>query len=364
MPHAKDDLDFPDLPSFPEDVPTVPLLRLSLSKLENGDHTETERFWKASCELGFYYLDLTPDESHSANNGDKNTSQRPRIDAKQLLHDVNELFEVGQTFFDLPVDEKQKYDLRAKGSYFGYKGFGAGIVDKQGNKDRNEFYNISKDDIFEVSDPLPAPDVLTQPRPLIKSWMQQCHAIVTLILDLLNDRLGLPPGILASMHRLHARSADQLRWVLAPPQPSDDRKTAMGEHTDFGSVTVLFNRLGGLQVLPPGEQEWRYVRPLRNHAVVNLGDALVKFSAGILNSNLHRVISPPGEQAASTRMSLVYFSRPEDDVMLKALPGSLMIDEAKERRGGEEEPVSSKEWVLRRGLGVRTGDAHFTQKVI
>ncbi|GAM85977.1 hypothetical protein ANO11243_039870 [Dothideomycetidae sp. 11243] len=316
MPHAKDDLDFPDLPSFPEDVPTVPLLRLSLSKLENGDHTETERFWKASCELGFYYLDLTPDESHSANNGDKNTSQRPRIDAKQLLHDVNELFE------------------------------------------------ISKDDIFEVSDPLPAPDVLTQPRPLIKSWMQQCHAIVTLILDLLNDRLGLPPGILASMHRLHARSADQLRWVLAPPQPSDDRKTAMGEHTDFGSVTVLFNRLGGLQVLPPGEQEWRYVRPLRNHAVVNLGDALVKFSAGILNSNLHRVISPPGEQAASTRMSLVYFSRPEDDVMLKALPGSLMIDEAKERRGGEEEPVSSKEWVLRRGLGVRTGDAHFTQKVI
>ena len=125
----------------------------------------------------------------------------------------------------------------------------------------------------------------------------------------------------------------------------------MGEHTDFGSVTILFNRLGGLQVLPAGaDAEWTYVRPLPGHAIVNLGDALVKFTNGLLRSNIHRVVAPPGEQAACTRYSLVYFARPGDEVVLRRLEGSECIPE-----GGEDEVISSKEWVLRRALGRRGG---------
>ena len=48
---------------------------------------------------------------------------------------------------------------------------------------------------------------------------------------------------------------------------------------------------------------------------MNLGDALVKFSAGVLRSNIHRVVPPPGVQGCETRYSLVYFSRPEDEVV-------------------------------------------------
>lgn len=39
---------------------------------------------------------------------------------------------------------------------------------------------------------------------------------------------------------------------------------------------------------------WVYVLPLPNHAIVNLGDALVKFSVGVLRSDNHRVVLPPG----------------------------------------------------------------------
>jgi isopenicillin N synthase-like dioxygenase len=114
------------------------------------------------------------------------------------------------------------------------------------------------------------------------------------------------------MHRIDGRSGDQIRFVKAPPQPKDDRRTALGEHTDFGSVTVLFNRLGGLQVLPPGrDAQWCYVKPLDGHAIINLGDAMVKFTNGLLRSNIHRVSAPPGEQADYNRFSLVYFNRPE-----------------------------------------------------
>ncbi|KAL4887605.1 hypothetical protein BJY04DRAFT_204447 [Aspergillus karnatakaensis] len=326
---------FPGLPRFPDDVPTAPLLRLSLKDLLAGSKAEVQRLVKACEDLGFFYLDL-----------------RDAGTTTHILEDADKLFEIGADLFELPLDEKQKYDLSSKKSYFGYKAQGAAVVDRQGNLDRNEFYNVSKDDIMGVSKPLPAPDILNNSRDTLKSFMGRSHSIVTLILNLLNTNLGLPESTLANVHRLHAVSGDQVRFIKAPPQPQDDRRTALGEHTDFGSVTILFNRLGGLQVLPPGADEtWLHVRPIPGHAIINLGDAMVKFTNGLLRSNIHRVVAPPGEQANSTRYSLVYFARPEDDVRLRRLEGSSRIPEME--AGIVEEDINSKDWIIRRALGRR-----------
>lgn len=37
---------------------------------------------------------------------------------------------------------------------------------------------------------------------------------------------------------------------------------------------------------------------------------LAVYTGGILHSNVHRVVPPPGEQANFTRWSLVFFLRP------------------------------------------------------
>ena len=116
---------FNDLPPFPDDVPTAPLLRLSYSKLLNRDTAEIERFVQACEDLGFFYLDLSGP-------GDA------------ILDDADKLFAVGEKLFELPLEEKQKYNFQAKNSYFGYKGMGANVVDRKGNLDRNEFYNVSQ----------------------------------------------------------------------------------------------------------------------------------------------------------------------------------------------------------------------------
>ena len=124
---------FPELPPFPETVSTAPLLRISLQKLLDHDPEEQDRCWKACCDLGFFYLDLrTTNPSSDAING------------AALQQNADQLFEVMKGFFDLPVEEKLKYDFADRGSYFGYKGFGAGIIDKKGTKDRNEFYNVCR----------------------------------------------------------------------------------------------------------------------------------------------------------------------------------------------------------------------------
>lgn len=327
---------FPGLPPFPSDIPTAPLLRLSLASLLARDESELTRFHRACEDLGFFYLDLSTTPSGSA-----------------LLSDADTLFQVGADLFELPTSEKTQYDFsKSHNSYFGYKGYGANVMDKAGNLDRNEFYNVSKDDVLEQGKRWPAPEVLDRQRPLLKNFMTGAHEIVVLVLELLNDHLHLPKGTLQNMHRLEGASGDQVRFIKAPPQPKDDRRTALGEHTDFGSVTVLFNKLGGLQVLPPGDgAEWCYVKPLPGHAIVNLGDAMVKFTNGLLRSNIHRVGVPPGEQAEVTRYSLVYFNRPEDEVVLKRLQGSDVIPELAE--GVVEEEVSSKDWITRRALGKR-----------
>jgi isopenicillin N synthase-like dioxygenase len=118
------DLTASTIPPFPDNVPTAPLLRLSLRRLLNRDESEVVRFIRACKDLGFFYLDLDGD-------GDS------------LLREANQLFDVAEALCDLPLTEKQKYDLISQKSYFGYKGQGVAVVDRNGNLDRNEFYNVA-----------------------------------------------------------------------------------------------------------------------------------------------------------------------------------------------------------------------------
>jgi isopenicillin N synthase-like dioxygenase len=289
------------------------------------------------------------------------------INGDAFLATAAGLFTASDAIFGLPVSEKQKFDYAAQGSYFGYKGYGSATI-AGGRKDRNEFFNIAKDDVLEQAQGLVYPAVLDQFRPELQKFMTTSHAIACLILNRLDTCLGLREGTLANLHRLSAISGDQVRWVSAEPQPAQDRTTALGAHTDYGSVTVLFNRLGGLQVLQPGaeytsleavdEKYWLYVRPLPGHCIVNLGDAMVKFTSGVVRSNVHRVVNPPGDQQTWKRTSLVYFARPEDEVLLVPIEGSKVVDEKREelRRQGKDEKVeliTSKDWILRRALGPR-----------
>ncbi|CZR63120.1 related to oxidoreductase, 2OG-Fe(II) oxygenase family [Phialocephala subalpina] len=334
-------LTFASLPPFPSDIPTAPLHRLSLSKLRS-DASESDRLFSSCKDLGFFYLDLRLDQEGEA-----------------LLKDADDLFNLAPQLFDLGREELHKYDYKSQDSYMGYKGFGSAVVDEKGNLDRNEFYNIPKDDFLGISSkPFAHPQILHDHDTLITSYMRSSHSLVLLILQHLEKHLRLPPTTLTSLHRQMQISGDQVRFIKSPPQPPSDQRTALGKHTDFGSITILFNRLGGLQILPPPSltppgqaPEWTYVKPLPGHCIVNLGDAMVKFTNGLLRSNIHRVVSPPGEQAKETRFSLVYFSRPEDEVVLKRLGGGDVIPELGE--GEVEEECSAKEWILMQAMRLR-----------
>jgi hypothetical protein len=75
--------------------------------------------------LGFFYLDLRGDEA-----------------GEKLLNESSQLFGVGRELFDLGREELDRFDYKSLGSYFGYKGFGKGVVNAKGDLDWNEFYNV------------------------------------------------------------------------------------------------------------------------------------------------------------------------------------------------------------------------------
>ena len=81
---------------------------------------------------------------------------------------------------------------------------------------------------------------------------------------------------------------------------------------------------------------------------------MVKMTGGLFRSNVHRVDPPPSAQASHTRYSLVYFSRPRDNVILKRIEGSDMIP--KLPPGMIEEEINAKDWILRRAMGKRVGN--------
>ncbi|OOF94590.1 hypothetical protein ASPCADRAFT_131205 [Aspergillus carbonarius ITEM 5010] len=268
------------LPPFPSDVPTAPLPRLSLLKLQSHNATETHRLLQACEDIGCFYLDLR--DTNIGNN---------------LLTLSDELFSTAENLFSLSLDEKQKYIFTYPNSHHGYKAQRA-VPNHKGNLDANEFYNISKTDILDLTPPLPSPPLLRHTRPTFKSFIHTSHSIITLLLTLLNSSLSLPTSTLPRLHRLTALSDDQVRFVKSPPLSQPSSTPTISPQTDFGSLAILFNRLGGLQVLPPRQDtEWVYVEPLPGHAIVRLGDAMVKATYGRLRASVYRVVRPPGEQA-------------------------------------------------------------------
>jgi isopenicillin N synthase-like dioxygenase len=198
---------------------------------------------------------------------------------------------------------------------------------------------------------MPTPDIVNENRDLLRQYVRSAHAILSILLNNIGDCLRLPHGTLANMHRMSAVGTDQIR--LTRTNPPHMEHGGIPEHRDASSMTLLFNKQSGLQILPPGGSQWCYVRPLPGHAIVNLGDAMVTFTNGLLRSNPHRVVAPCGSEVGQARYSLVYFMRPENAAMIKRLEGSdvipkLDVDEV-------ERDLTGEEWVTERFKAILAG---------
>lgn len=120
-----------------------------------------------------------------------------------------------------------------------------------------------------------------------------------------------------------------------------------GEHSDYGSITLLFqDNTGGLEVKSP-KGTWVRATPIPDTIVVNAGDLLSRWSNDEIRSTKHRVIQPPAKEGDDSdmyppRYSMAYFCNPNFDKFIEALPSTW------EKGGKKYEGITSGEYLVQR----------------
>ncbi|MEJ0058501.1 MAG: 2-oxoglutarate and iron-dependent oxygenase domain-containing protein [Terricaulis sp.] len=107
--------------------------------------------------------------------------------------------------------------------------------------------------------------------------------------------------------------------------PSDD-VWGVGEHTDYGLLTLLAQGdIGGLQVKTPAG--WIEAPPIEGALVCNIGDMLDRLTGGWYKSTPHRVRNASGKG----RLSFPFFFDPAFDAEIVPLPNRAASDDSDER---------------------------------
>ena len=130
--------------------------------------------------------------------------------------------------------------------------------------------------------------------------------------------LGLEPGYFRE--RYMADPLTLFRIFHYPPvtlKPEGDEQWGVGEHTDYGVLTILKqDDVGGLQVKI--RSRWIDAPPLPNSFVCNIGDMLDRLTRGLYRSTPHRVQNVSGR----SRLSFPFFFDPGFDAHVEAIDPS------------------------------------------
>ncbi|KAL9106452.1 MAG: hypothetical protein Q9227_008540 [Pyrenula ochraceoflavens] len=355
---------FSECPAFPSDVPIADIPILSFKKLQNHNDDESRKLYEACCAHGFFLLDL-----------------RASNEGEQLLKDAEKMFDLTAETLNLDKEELEKYAYNAPKNLLGYKSAGR-LKTEDGNVDAMEMYTIGQDDMLGTVAPRQNPEPLEARRPDCREFFQHAYAAISVVYNHLDKQLGLAPGTLASLCPLDKPSSTSARLLLSHPQQplssglensseastgslasTSNRRVTLPGHTDIGTITLLFHVAGGLQILPAEldntPANWRYIKPLPNHALINLGDTMVEWTGGLLRSGLHRVVTAPGPQATATRQSLAYLVRPDQELTMQRLrsenagSSGVVIPSLEKDEQGETRSVN--EWAAWRAMQIMNG---------
>ena len=232
------------------------------------------------------------------------------------------LFEASRAFFASPRPDKDGLSIARSKHNRGYVGLATESLDPA-HADFKEAFNIGLD--LPPSDPeviagKPFRGVNVWPRihGFRETTLSYFNAVWRLGCDLheaIAADLGLAPGHFADKFD---RPMATLRLLHYPPRAeSRGDMLGAGEHTDYGSLTLLLtDDAGGLSV---GRRDgtWVEARPVPGAFICNIGDCLMRWSNDIYLSTPHRVMNPPGRD----RYSVAFFLDPNPDALIECLPG-------------------------------------------
>lgn len=152
----------------------------------------------------------------------------------------------------------------------------------------------------------------------IRLFYHACSEVANRVLRAIAIALNLPEEFMVNAHN---HNDHELRFLHYPPAsvaPQAGQLRA-GEHSDYGSITLVFqDEVGGLEVKTKWG-EWISVPFVPDTIVVNIGNLMQRWTNDIFVSNDHRVANPTENNAHLSRYSIVFFCHPNSDTEISCL---------------------------------------------
>lgn len=247
-------------------------------------------------------------------------------------------------FFGLPMEVKRRY-VAPKGVNRGYTApkserlsLSLGVEKAERMNDFFEAFNVGVDSARYPGLDLDRTAYAPNPWPAeadgfeqrVAAWMAEADAVGHRLLAIFADALGLPAGYFERFtdHSLNVLRMNNYALPEGERVELDGDLIGMGEHTDFGIVTLLWaDDVKGLQVLD-ADGGWHDVSPLPGALLINFGDLMARWTNERWRSTLHRVKPPVVDGTIRRRRSAAFFLDGNHDALIAALPGSVAEGEA------------------------------------
>ena len=234
---------------------------------------------------------------------------------------VTRIYDVSRAFFNLPTEEKN--ETGETGPVMGglmHFGLGketlAATLGGEAIPDLKETLDFGPG-FFGDLWPMRPPDL----EPAWRAYYEAMSTLAATLRSIFATALGLAPEYFEDKFRGHLSSLRVIDYPeqSAPPAPGQLRA---GAHSDYGVLTILRTEdaPGGLQVRTRAGL-WSDVPHIPGSFVVNIGDAMMRWTNDRWVSTQHRVVNPPVDPTQpARRQSIAYFHNLPRDAVSECLP--------------------------------------------
>jgi isopenicillin N synthase-like dioxygenase len=239
-------------------------------------------------------------------------------------------------FFALPTEQKLAVAIPS-GDAYGYGPFLAerlaASLGTSTPPDLKETFSIGPpaDRAEQVDDPAaafvfsatPWPVAPIALRPTMRSYYDALAGLVERLMSLMATGLGLDDDAFESSIDRHTSALRLLHYPDLAQHGVEPGQLRAGAHSDYGTLTLLRqdDAPGGLQVCDVTGR-WHAVPAVPDAYVVNVGDALARWTNDRWRSTMHRVVVPPSDAVRDcSRRSIAFFHNANWDAVIACLPG-------------------------------------------
>ncbi|XP_019750318.1 UPF0676 protein C1494.01 [Hippocampus comes] len=239
--------------------------------------------------------------------------------------EVDNVMDVSRRFFLQPDQLKRPFSRKSfpNSPNHGWVSLETERLDPQKPGDLKEAFNLSS---LQPDIKWPSSEAAPGFQETQTTFFHRCKELCLRVLRVMALSLDVDPDIFLNAHRLIGtdKNGTTLRSLYYPPVNSEQAKEGQlrcGEHSDYGSITLLFQNAEGLQVRRRSG-EFICAPSVPGAVLVNIADLMQRWTSDHFVSVLHRVLLPPAGDCSSTRQSLAFFVQPDDEAVVSCIDGS------------------------------------------